>query len=54
MVSLSVINKMSQMMINNPENKWILENILSEITGEKTFIEANFVSKESMFQGWLL
>ncbi len=53
-VSLSVINQMSQMMINNAENKAILEHILSDITGEKTFINATFVSKESMFQWGLL
>ena len=53
-ITLSVINKMSQIMIDNTENKGLIENILSEITGQQTFVKTTFVSKESMFQGGLL
>lgn len=45
---------MSQMMIDNSENKATIESILSDITGEKTFVQTIFVTKESMFQGGLL
>gem|GEM_PF-7083440 len=54
MITLSVINKMSQMMIDNAENKQTIESILTDITGEKTFVQTAFLSKESMFQGGLL
>lgn len=54
MITLSIINKMSQMMIDNTENKATIESILADILGEKTFIQTTFVSKESLFQGGLL
>lgn len=53
-ITLSVINKMSQIMIDNTENKGLIENILSEITGQQTYVQTVFQSKESMFQGGLL
>ena len=53
-ITFSVINKMSQIMIDKTENKSLMENILSEITGQKTFVQTVFQSKESMFQGGLL
>lgn len=54
MITLSVINKMSQMIIDKAENKELIEAILSGITGQQTFIQTEFLSKESMFQGGLL
>ena len=53
-ITLAIINKMSQMIIDKAENKELIEAILSEIIGQQTFIQTEFLSKESMFQGGLL